>query len=79
MAINTWMGRADRTNLTQTARPAKFIREAFQPGNLSPTFSIQGKRFYLLNFLSEMDNPKYVHGNSAVVQVMEEVITDISG
>jgi hypothetical protein len=45
-----------------------FISIAFDPGSLSPIFSIQGSKLDFLSFLSEFGNPKYVHGNSANVQ-----------
>uniref|UniRef100_A0A0A9BLE2 Uncharacterized protein n=1 Tax=Arundo donax TaxID=35708 RepID=A0A0A9BLE2_ARUDO len=68
IAMSTYMGIAESTNRTHVTRPAMFIREACQPGNLSPIFSIQGRRSDFLSFLSEIGNPKYVHENSAGVQ-----------
>ena len=57
-AIRTCIGRAEITNRTQVARPAMFIRLAFQLGNLSPILSTQGKRSIFLSFLSDIGRPK---------------------
>ncbi|KAG2617813.1 hypothetical protein PVAP13_3NG258010 [Panicum virgatum] len=58
IAISRYIGMAVRTNLTNTARPAKLIREAFQPGSLLAIFSIQVIKSLRRNFLSEIGNPK---------------------
>jgi len=61
------MGMAVSTKRTKTARPAKVISEAFHPGSLLLFFSIQANKLHLLNFLSDIGNPKYVVGKLEVV------------
>ena len=60
-----------RTKRTKTARPARLKREAFQPGSLLATFSIQARRSLLRSFLSETGKLRYAAGKVDVEHCSE--------
>jgi len=58
IATRRYTGIAESTYLTRVARPALFMRAAFQLGSLSVIFSTQGIKAALLSFLFEIGRPK---------------------
>jgi len=58
IATRRYTGIAKSTYVTRVARPALFMRAAFQLGRLSAVFSTQGIKAALLSFLFEIGSPK---------------------